>query len=82
LHLAVLNGHVSVVEYLLGEGADWKITNASGKKPGDLARKPGMKKLFQDADEGIFNSEDNTKSSLADAKKKKVTSASYFNSPA
>jgi len=58
LHLAVLNGHNTVVEYLLGEGADWKITNSSGKKPADIARKPQMKKLFEEAEKGIFNNEE------------------------
>jgi hypothetical protein len=57
--LAVLNGHTNVVEYLLGEGVNWKIANAQGKKPVDYARKAPMKKLFTDAEQGVFNAEDN-----------------------
>jgi len=60
LHLASLNGHFNVVEFLLSEGANWKATNNSGKKPSDYARKRNMKKLFEDAEEGIFNSEENS----------------------
>jgi len=58
LHLAVLNGHTNVAEFLLSEKADWNITNKTGKKPQDYARKKPMKKLFEDAEKGIFNAEE------------------------
>ena len=67
LHLAVLNGHENVVEFLLSEGVDWKATNSlgmmscclsfclylfgKGRQPRDYARKRNMKKLFEDADQ-------------------------------
>jgi len=58
LHLATINGHANVVEYLLSEGTDWKIVNNSGKKASDYARKKNLKKLFEDAEKGIFNHEE------------------------
>jgi len=71
LHLAVLNGHTSIVEYLLGEGCDWKIQNNMGKRPGDYARKKEMKKLFDDAEKGVFNADTNEDPSKVIIKKHK-----------
>ena len=57
--MSVLNGHAAITEYLLGEKADFTLTNKTGKKAVDYARKANMKKLFEDAEKGVFNAEDN-----------------------
>lgn len=65
LHLATLNGHFSVVEFLLLEKADPNLTNSSGKKPRDYARKKDMRDLYAKAERGELDLDKTTERTAA-----------------
>lgn len=77
LHLATLNGHVSIVEYLLEEGADWRIANDLGKTAKDYARKPNLKKLFEDAENGQVKTDDSKATQIDNNLVNQLVSAGY-----
>ncbi len=46
LHVAAMNGHLTVVELLLKHGADTKFVDDDGKLPIDLAKTDEVKKAL------------------------------------
>jgi ankyrin repeat protein len=46
LHVAVINGHKDVVQYLLRHGGDAHALNNKKQKPVDVATKAEIKQLF------------------------------------